>query len=440
MNTLPFAGAKTAAPSGHTIDIDAPEPVALPFGDSGRKVQPTTPQAPPPVTTPVAEPVPANAEPEPEPSTFENGGWRPWDDGRDAAGRTFAEWVQACGAVELGKEPASPRDPRYRGLYPPGPRKQPVAEAPDAKRLVLADGKPVVRLDSYARKPSRKTRAKNTTEKGTSYLRAKDIIVLESIVSFGWVTRSQLAALLGLTPNGLVRRLGKLTDLALLDRGTGLDGLAIYSVTRAGRRLIGVESWSTPAQSMLRYDHSQACIEVAAWMMRQYPSATVVTERELQYASYDADGRIGPDGDTGPRLKRVAPWLAAQAGNDYSLWSPRITNAAGQVTGGRKRPDLLLARQGKPPVVVEVELHAKTKPQEYVEMLRAYGEAQANGHIAGVIYFVSDSAALSAKRLNVLLDRARTAARLPASMQPTIEVRAIPSEVWQPLAVRLRSA
>lgn len=91
-------------------------------------------------------------------------------------------------------------------------------------------------------------------------------------------------------------------------------------------------------------------------------------------------------------------------------------------------------RAGKPPVILEVELHTKTKSQECVQTLRGYREAQTIGHIAGVAQFVSDDAALSAKRLSILPYRARKASHQPASMQPAVEVRAIPCAVRRPLA------
>ena len=372
-----------------------------------------------------------------EPSAFEDGGWRPWRDGRDSLGRSFTEWVEACNDIELGKEPRPPADPRFRGLFPPGPRRQPIAEQPNAKRMVLANGNPVVRLDTYARKPSRKTRAEKARALGASYLRTKDIIVLEWITTWGSLTRSQLAAFLGVKPNTLVRRLGKLTNMSLLTRSKNLQGLATYSVTRAGRRLIGAESWTTPSDSLLRYDHTQACIEVAAWISRTNPSSVVVSEREVQHAGFDPDGRIGRDGDLGPRLKREAPWLADQVGGDFSLWCPSVRDVVGTMKG-RKRPDLLMATQSKPTIVVEVELHEKKLP-DYTNMIRAYAEAQSEGYLGTVVYLVSDAAPLSAKRLKVLLDRAIRAAQLPPSMKVDIKIQNIPDSVWVPLAARLRS-
>lgn len=432
---LPFRGAATATKeTASDIKPERPAQVGLTFSANGRRDStPTAPLGEPPMIPEVTE-----SEPSIQASTFENGGWRPRDDGRDNAGRSFAEWVEACHAIEMDKEPAPPRQPRFKGLFPDGPRVQPIAESPDATKTVTANGKAVSRLDAYARKPSRATRARKKAEKGASYVRAKDIFVTETIHSFGMVTRDQLAGLMNITPNSLVRRLGKLTEMGILTKGRSIGGLNLYSVTPAGRRLIGAEGWANAHQSLLRYDHTQACIEVAIWLQRLNPNAVVISERELLHATFDADGKVASGGDIGPRLLRIAPWLAEQSGNDFSLWTPRIHGPFGG-TVGHKRPDLLLARQGMPPVVIEVELQAKTKASGgYGEMIAAYSEAQAEGHISQVIYLVSEDAALSATRLNTLLDRARAGAAPSMGKKGDITVRVIPPDVWQPLAVRLR--
>ena len=380
------------------------------------------------------EPVPAPVNP--EPSKFEDGGFRKWSDGRDSEGRTFAEWAVACVAISSGQEPQKPSQPRFRGLFPPGPRRQPEASEPDAPKTITVIGKPVSRLDAYARKPSRKSQKKKSEENGAAFIRAKDIRVLEEIMSWGMLTRTQLAGLLGLVPNSLVRRLNKLVELGLLTKGHSLSGHLLYSVAAPGRRILAAEKWPAPNQSLLRYDHTQACIEVAIWIQGQNPTLVVVSEREIQHSSYDPEGKIASGGDLGPRLKRLAPWLTKQVGSDFSLWSPRIFNAVGG-TVGRKRPDMLLAQKDRPPMVIEVELHEK-RPKEYAVMMGAYAEAQAKGDIGAVIYFVSPEAALSEKRLQHLFNEARKNAHLPGGLAAKIEIRIIPATVWVPLAARLK--
>jgi len=380
------------------------------------------------------EPVPAPVNP--EPSTFTDGGFRKWDDERDSAGRTFAEWAVACAVVNSGQEPKEPSKPRFKGLFPPGQRKQPEALEPNAPKTVTIQGRPVSRLDAYARKPSRKSQEKQSEKNQAAYIRARDIRVLEEILSWGMLTRTQLSGLIGLAPNSLVRRLNKLVELGLLTKGHSLSGHLLFSVAAPGRRILAAEKWPAPNQSLLRYDHNQACIEVAIWLQNQNSNAVVVSERELQHASYDPEGKIARGGDLGHRLKSIAPWLAEQAGDDFSLWSPRIFNSGGG-TVGRKRPDMLLTQKDRPPMVIEVELHEK-RPKEYAVMMGAYAEAQAKGDIGAVIYFVSPEAALSEKRLQHLFNEARKNAHLPGGLAAKIEIRIIPATVWVPLAARLK--
>jgi len=380
------------------------------------------------------EPVPAPVNP--EPSTFTDGGFQKWDDGRDAVGRSFAEWAVACEAIKAGQEPKKPSEPRFKGLFPPGLRAQPQAPEPAAPKTVTIQGRPVSRLDAYARKPSRKSQKRKSKANGAAFIRAKDIRVLEEALSWGMLTRTQLAGFLGLAPNSLVRRLNKLVSIGLFTKGHSLSGHLLYSVSAAGRRILAAEKWPAPNQSLLRYDHTQACIEVAIWIQGQNPTLVVVSEREIQHSSYDPEGKIASGGDLGPRLKRLAPWLTKQVGSDFSLWSPRIFNAVGG-TVGRKRPDMLLTQKDRPPMVIEVELHEK-RPKEYAVMMTAYAEAQARGHIGTVLYFVSLDAALSEKRLRNLFAEARKIAHLPGGIDAKIEIRIIPATVWVPLAARLK--
>lgn len=83
-------------------------------------------------------------------------------------------------------------------------------------------------------------------------------------------------------------------------------------------------------------------------------------------------------------------------------------------TGSRKRLDLLFTRSGKPPVILELELHTKAKAQDCVEIFRGYREAHTIGHSAGVTVLLSFDASLLATWLNAVLDRAHKASHLPA--------------------------
>lgn len=439
--TLPFGGAKTATTTEHTTGIDEPAPITLPFAAGGKRVAPVpevNPDAKVEVITPAVTPEPVPVA-QPAPSTFEQGGWRPWDDRRDAAGYDFAEWAENCARVDAGQEPLAPAHPRQRGLFPPVERKPEVAEAEGARKAVTANGVTVTRLDAYKRKPGKKTRDRKAAETGAKYVTARDLAVIEEVIVWGYISRTQVALLLDYTPAGITRRINKLVTLALLDRQYGIDGHFRYTATAAGRRLAGMERMTTPAISMLRWDHHEAVIATALMLKRRFPNAVYVTERELQAASYGPDGKVGSGGTLSPRLMRIAPWLSAQAGSDYSRWSPVIYGKSG-TKQGRKRPDLLLVQQGHLGAAIEVELNEKSRRSDYRDVVAAYSEAAASKHLAPeVVYVVSPAAPLSAKRLTALLTEARAKAGVSASSPLRFAIESIPEDVWVPLTKRVRS-
>ena len=439
MTTLPYSGTKTATTTQPTTDIDTTEPVALPFDAGGKRVvrtrvQQTTKRE---VTTPPA-PEPEAQTAQPGPSTYEPDGWRPWNDRRDADGFTFSEWATNCQRVEAGQEPLAPAHPRQRGLFPPVERKPEVAETEGARKRVTANGVTVTRLDAYKRKPSKKTRELKTAATGAKWVKARDLAVIEFVVAWGFLSRTQTALLLGYTPAGITRRINKLVTLGLLTRQYGIDGHYRYSATAAGRRLAGMEGMTTPTLSMLRWDHHEACIAAALMLKHQYPDAVIITEREATAAAYGPDGKVGPGGTLSPRLRRLAPWLQTQTGGDYSRWVPRIYSKSGTAEG-RKYPDLLIARPGKLPQAVEVELTEKSRRSAYRDAVSAYNEAAESSHLdATVLYLTSPASSLSDKRLRSLLDAATHDAGLQASAPPRFEFIDIPVDIWVPTAVRVR--
>ena len=435
MTTLPFGGAKTATVTAHTTDINTPAPVTLPFGAGGKRVTPVAKA----VTAAVSEVITPSEKP--APSTFEVGGWRPWDDRRDAAGYDYPEWSVNCARVDAGQEPLAPSHPRQRGLFPATPkedRKPEVAEAPEARKSVTANGVTVTRLDAYARKPGKKTRDRKTAETGAKWVTGRDLAVVEEVISWGYLSRTQTALLLGYTPAGITRRINTLVTLGLLTRQHGIDGHYRYSATAAGRRLAGMDRMTTPAISMMRWDHHEATVAAALLLKRQYPEAVIVTEREATAAAYDPDGKVGPGGSLSPRLRRLAPWLEAQTGGDYSRWAPRICSKAGRVQG-RKYPDLLVVRPGLLPVAVEVELTEKSRKSTYRDVVVAYNEAAANQHLAAtVVYLTSPESPLSAKRLRALLDAAGREVGMRASSPLRFDIIDIPADGWLPTAAHVR--
>ena len=439
MTALPFRGAATST-GVHHMDTEQPERMQLPFGNGDSH---------PPVGDGRSNIEDGNhatssndAAQQREPSSFEDGGWRPWVDKRDSTGRTFLEWVQACRAVELDKEPAWPINPRLRGVLPPKPRDewQPeVAQSPAAPFVATTPTGEVRRLDAYRRRPSKKERARRTVEKGTHWLRRKDADVMETVASHGWMRRDHLAQAVGYaTTNGITRRLNALIDAEVLTAQKGMDGYYWYATTLSGRRIIGLDGYQQPKMSMMSFDHRAAEVSVALWLEARHHDAVVITELELRAAGFAWDGTFGPGGVLSPRLLRLAPWLEGQMNGDYSVWTPGIRNAGGGVTG-RKRPDLLLAREGKPPVVYEIEL-TKKAVKEYRQMVEAYDGAARDGHINPVVhYLVSPEASLKPAQCKGLLGKAAKQAQLPAGSPLRITVEAIPESVWRPTVATLRA-
>lgn len=435
--TLPFGGAKTASTTNHTTNIDEPVTVTLPFGASGKRItEPVRTELDVIIPEPADE---SETEQQPAASTFEPNGWRPWVDRRDAAGYDFAEWATNCERVANGQAPIAPSHPRHRGLFPPVERRPEIAETEGARKKVTANGVTVTRLDAYKRKPGKKTRERKSAETGARFVTARDIAVIEEVVAWGYLSRTQTALLLGYTPAGITRRMNKLITLGLLSRQHGIDGHYRYFTTAAGRRLVGMDKWTTPAVSMLRWDHHEAVVATALMLKERFPDAVYVTEREIQVASYGPDGKVGSGGTLSPRLKRVAPWLSEQVGKDYSQWSPFVYGKSGS-RQGRKRPDLLLVKRNLLPVAVEVELNEKTRKSDYRDVVVAYSEAASNKHLAPeVIYVVSPASPLSAKRLKTLLNDARSRAAIPASCPLRFVIEPITEDHWMPLTKRVRS-
>lgn len=440
MTTLPFSGATTATHATHDINANEPDAVTLPFGAGGQRIGPTV-EAPverePEAITPAPEPAT-----NPEASTFEPGGWRPMDDRRDLAGYDFAEWSVNCARVVAGQSILAPAHPRQRGLFPPIPaweRKPEVAEAPDARKAVTANGVKVTRTDAYKRKPSKKTRDRKTAETGAKWVTGRDLAVVEEVTAWGYLSRTQVALLLGYSPAGMTRRLNKLVTIGLLDRQYGIDGHFRYMATAAGRRLAGMERYSAVTISMMRWDHHDATVAAALLLKRQHPDAVIITEREATVAAYGPDGKVGPGGTLSPRLLRLAPWLTSQAGGDYSVWAPRIFSNAGTVTG-RKHPDLLIAGPGRLPQASEVELTAKSRRSAYRDVVVAYRKAAADKHLdPTVLYLTSPASPLSAKRLRVLLEEAGRSAGSRPSSPLRFEIIEIPASLWLPTAARIRA-
>jgi hypothetical protein len=176
------------------------------------------------------------------------------------------------------------------------------------------------------------------------------------------VARGRLAAA---ERDGLVRRTRPLVDQP-----------SLYTATRAGIRMAGLEGVEPTRVSAAGARHAIACAEVAAALARGYPGHVVSGERALR-----RDERL----HGGP------------------LASADLLGGAHRVRGRLHRPDLVLwptARCGGLPIAVEVELTAKA-PSRLLEICHGWARCRC---VTGVLYV----AGLQVQRgLSVAIGRAR---------------------------------
>jgi len=142
---------------------------------------------------------------------------------------------------------------------------------------------------------------------------------------------------------------------------------ALYSATRDGLRVAGLQGLDPCRVSASNANHLIVCAWVAAALERCYPDHAVLGERELRRDERErgiplASARLGTAPDGGPLLHRP----------DLVLW-PEGPEGEDGPEGGR---------EGGLPVAVEVELTVKA-PQRLAEICRAWARCRC---VAGVIY------------------------------------------------------
>jgi hypothetical protein len=171
---------------------------------------------------------------------------------------------------------------------------------------------------------------------------------------------------------------------------------ALYTLTRAGMRVLGHGGYAPCRVSNTNALHLIVCARVAAALERCYPDHRVMGERDLRRAEHDAGAPIasaregdGPEGE--PVLHRP----------DLVLWP--------------------LGEDAELPVAVEVELAVKA-PRRLAAICRAWARCR---EVAGVLYLAApdaeralgraiDDADASAKVLVVSLEA--LAAGTPATL------------------------
>ncbi len=188
------------------------------------------------------------------------------------------------------------------------------------------------------------------------------VAIMQWTARMGAITAEALADRLEVTVASARGRLQVLEKVGWLSRKRPLaQQPALYTATRAGLRVAGLQGLDPCRVSASNAHHLIVCAWVAAALERCYPDHLVLGERELRRDERErgvplASARLGVAPDGGPLLHR---------------------------------PDLVLSPEGPGeelgdglPVAVEVELTVKA-PQRLAEICRAWARCRC---VAGVLY------------------------------------------------------
>jgi hypothetical protein len=213
-------------------------------------------------------------------------------------------------------------------------------------------------------RPASSSEAKRSTgskSKSTPEPTLERRAIMQWAARMGAITDEALADRLDVTANSARGRLQVLQKAGWLSRKRPLaDQPALYTATRAGLRVAGLQGLDPCRVSASNAHHLIVCAWVAAALERCYPDHLVLGERELRRDEREraiplASARLGIAPDGGPLLHR---------------------------------PDLVLSPEGPEgqegglPVAVEVELTVKA-PRRLIEICRAWARCRC---VAGVLY------------------------------------------------------
>jgi hypothetical protein len=156
---------------------------------------------------------------------------------------------------------------------------------------------------------------------------------------------------------------------------------ALYTVTPAGLRAVGLEGLGAYRVSAAAALHTMVCAHSAAELQRRYPDQRVAGEHELrreerQAAAPLASAAMRTAGARGPALHRP----------DLVIW------ASGDVRAGK-------------PVAVEIELTIKA-PRRLEQICRAWARSR---DVSGVVYFAPADVERALRRA---IDRSHAAGRI----------------------------
>ena len=248
-----------------------------------------------------------------------------------------------------------------------------------------ASAKDVIFTDTpeYQARPHKRRKRAKALAKGGMYLTETDRAVMHYIAAFGFLPLETLAELMHTTKNAMQLRTRRMVKVKILDKTFGLAGESILTITQKGLRVTGLRGFKANVQPRpTTYFHTLGEAAALRYISQEMKFRAVITEREL-------DAFI-KSGVLTPRLTATQPWTKGYTVDQAIEWQPPFVSPN---LNGRKKPDLLILRQGKngqplPPYGVEVELSPKS-PKDYREVLRTYADAARAGHLSpGLLYLV----------------------------------------------------
>lgn len=259
------------------------------------------------------------------------------------------------------------------------------------------------------------------------FLNETDREIIELVISFGWLSRFDLARYFGLSAVTVHRRCHKLAKLGLLDdRSRGVATEVLYCPTRKGMRLVGMAEFRASTPSAQTLAHTAACFAAALRFMESpLRHGLVVTEREIQAAK--------SSGHLSVRVQRLAPWAQPHFGGRFDGWLPATAPISGKETPGFKVPDLLLIKPDlSPPVACEVELTRKKTTGLYLRVFSAYDTAVRAGALSPEIIYVTAEVCNNRAAITTSLTTALAEASKFRKLSVTFVVYEISQAHWNP--------
>ena len=289
----------------------------------------------------------------------------------------------------------------------------------------------LIRFASTDRKVSNKKR-KASLNRGGMHFQDRDRDVLRLVVAYGWLSKKQIAALLGCSVGSLQRRLRQLSAFGLLnDKSRGFGSEILYSPTKLTLKHSGMgtaEGFRLSRPSAQTISHTEGLVACALRFQENPSNGTVVTEREISAAVQS--------GILSQRVQSLASWAQAKFANTFKTWILDAGTVAGHANGGHKRPDMLLITKDQPPTAIEFEITKKTTVDAYRRTLASYDDAVVAGHIASPIYYVTAEVCGTSAAIHTALNSALKILNESRKTTVRFQVAVLDAKRWNPTAAQ----